>query len=119
MSMTAWIMVTMMTITNTHVSYGASTIYFENGRVTRWYNSTLNPLRARLASTPTNKTHFTVGSTKGEVAAIQGTPTTFTETRFNYGYSNVYFKEECTAIGNSDHPLNQDCECVSTNNGRM
>ena len=26
---------------------------------------------------------------------------------------------DCTAIGNSDHPLNQECECVSTNNGRM
>ena len=26
---------------------------------------------------------------------------------------------ECTAIGNLGYPLNQDCECVSTNNGRM
>ena len=24
-----------------------------------------------------------------------------------------------TAIGFLDHSLNQDCECVSTNNGRM
>jgi hypothetical protein len=42
MSMTAWIMVTMMTITNTHVSYGASTIYFEMGIKPTFPNYLLN-----------------------------------------------------------------------------
>ena len=34
---------------------------------------------------------FTVGSTMKEVAAIQGTPDSFTDTEYKYGFSTVYF----------------------------
>ena len=76
----------------TYFGYGYANIYFKDGRVTGWHNSTINPLRVKLAATPTNKTYFTVGSTVAEVAAIQGTPDSLTETYFRYGYSNIYFK---------------------------
>ncbi len=36
--------------------------------------------------------YFTVGSTKDEVLAIQGTPNSLSENRFKYGTSYVYFK---------------------------
>ena len=77
--------------TDTEFKYGFSTVYFQNGRVTRWDNWSLSPLRAKLQGTPTNKTHFTIGSTKGEVVAIQGTPDSFTDTEFEYGSTTVYF----------------------------
>ena len=44
------------------------------------------------APAPTLRTYFTVGSTKDEVLAVQGTPNEFTETVFSYPYgSEVYF----------------------------
>ena len=83
--------------TDTEFSYGHSTVYFQNGRVTRWGNRSLfsldsTPLKAKYPSTYTSKTYFTVGSTKGKVAAIQGTPDSFTDTEFSYGHSTVYFQ---------------------------
>ena len=72
--------------------YGLSRVYFRNGRVTSWNNSTYDPLRAKYPTTYTTKTHFTIGSTKGEVAAIQGTPDSFSEEQFKYGLSRVYFR---------------------------
>lgn len=36
--------------------------------------------------------YFTIGSTKDEVLAAQGTPDSFGEDYFRYGYSTVYFK---------------------------
>ena len=85
--------------TDTAFNYGFSTVHFRNGRVTSWYNSTLDPLKVKLAATPTNKTHFTVGATKGEVIAIQGTPDSFTDTAFNYGFSTVHFRNGRVTIG--------------------
>ena len=81
-------------LTETRYDYGRSSIYFAEGRVMRWYSSPLNPLKAELAAPPTDKTHFTVGSTKEEVAAIQGTPASFTKTRYDYGRSSVYFIDD-------------------------
>ena len=78
--------------TDTQFDYGNSTVYFQNGRVTRWYISSFNSLKAKYPTTYTNKTHFTIGSTREEVAAIQGTPKSFTDTQFDYGNSTVYFQ---------------------------
>ena len=101
----------------TRFDYGFSTVYFHNGRVTRWSNSQLNPLRAKLKATPTNKTYFTVGSTKGEVVAIQGTPDSFSETRFDYGFSTVYFHNgRVTSWSNSQlNPLRAKLKATPTN----
>ena len=82
--------------TETHLSYGSSTVYLEDGRVKRWHNSFLRPLKA--------KTHFTVGSTKSEVIAVQGTPDSSTETHLSYGLSIVYFRDGRVTSWKSYYP---------------
>jgi len=44
------------------------------------------------APVDTSLGYFTVGSTKDEVLAIQGTPTAFSENTFEYSGSEVYFR---------------------------
>ena len=82
--------------TENRFSYGSSTVYFEDGRVKRWHNSFLRPLKA--------KTYFIVGSTKSEVIAVQGTPDSSTETHFSYGLSTVYFRDSRVTSWNSYYP---------------
>ena len=90
--------------TGTQFKYGLSRVYFRNGRVTSWNNSTYDPLSAKYPTAYTTKTHFTIGSTKGEVAAIQGTPDSFTEEQFKYGLSRVYFRNgRVTSWNNSTY----------------
>lgn len=48
---------------------------------------------------------FTVGSTKEEVLVLQGTPTAFTPSRFDYGYSSVDFVRD-QVISWSQSPAN-------------
>ena len=75
--------------------YGASRVHFRNGRVSSWDNNTiLNPLKAKMVPAPgtRNRGYFTTGSTKDEVIAIQGTPTSFSENKFDYGASRVHFR---------------------------
>ena len=47
-----------------------------------------------LPATLTTETYITVGSTKDEVLAIQGTPDAFTGTGFRYGNSYIHFKDD-------------------------
>ena len=71
--------------------YGTSYVYFSRGRVTGW-NSESPPLKVKLKSFyPTSKTQFAIGSTMDEVIDIQGTPDYYSESRFRYGTSYVYF----------------------------
>ena len=42
---------------------------------------------------PDHKKFFTIGSTKDEVLALQGTPESLTDSSFTYEYSRVYFKD--------------------------
>ena len=74
--------------------YGLSKVYFGNGRVTSWDNSNYNPLRTKLipSQRTVNRGYFTVGSTKDEVLAVQGTPDSFTDYMFKYGLSKVHFR---------------------------
>jgi hypothetical protein len=37
--------------------------------------------------------HFTIGSTRDEVLAVQGTPTGFSYNTFEYGTSKVHFRD--------------------------
>jgi len=79
--------------TDSSFHYGTSDVFFQNGRVVSWYNG-YPKLRARmLPATSTDKRFFTVGSTKDEVLAIQGTPDRFTERALHYGTSDVFFKD--------------------------
>jgi hypothetical protein len=75
-------------------SYGLSQVNFHNGRVTGWYVNPLNPLKVKMLPADRrvqSKIFFTVGSTKDEVLAVQGTPTEPSEFTWSYGLSQVNF----------------------------
>jgi len=80
------------------LEYGASEVYLSDGKVVSWKNwKQLNPLPVKLVpkSPPIkNPGYFTVGSTKDEVLTVQGTPTAFSEDTFEYGASEIYFKDD-------------------------
>lgn len=76
--------------------YGNSKVYFINGKVLRWEESSDNPLKVRI----TPRTAISVakffgkGSSKEEVLAIQGTPDRDTGNAWDYGYSRVFFEKD-------------------------
>ena len=74
-------------------TYGASTVHFKTGRVVSWYDG-YPKLKVKLS--PSSKVavadFFTVGSSKDEVLAVQGTPSQFSDSSFTYGASTVQFK---------------------------
>jgi hypothetical protein len=79
--------------------YGLPDVRFQSGRVTSWYVSPVNSLKVRMlpesesdANAARARGHFTVGSTKDEVLAVQGTPTRFSESQWSYGLSDVRFQ---------------------------
>jgi DnaJ domain len=73
--------------------YGTSFVGFQGDRVVSWSNGFLK-LKAQLLPRPgTNAPpFFTVGSSKDEVLAVQGTPDSFTDNMFWYGTSFVGFQ---------------------------
>lgn len=76
--------------------YGRSELYFKDNSVIGWrIDPASSPIRVKLwpaSSVDTSLEYFTVGSTKDEVLVIQGTPTAFSEDKFEYGGSEVYFQ---------------------------
>jgi serine/threonine protein kinase len=78
--------------TDTSFNYGLSSVYFADGRVISWENSAFKELKvSMLAKVAPARRYFTIGSTKDEVLAVQGTPDRFTDSSFHYGLSSVYF----------------------------
>jgi hypothetical protein len=78
--------------------YGGSRLYFKAGRVSGWDIWSGSPLKVQLLpATSINPVpaYFTVGSTKDEVLAVQGTPTRVTERLWEYGASRVFFTDNC------------------------
>jgi len=74
--------------------YGSSSVFFSGGRVTSWDVWPGSPLKVQmLPSQPAGATkgYFTVGSSKDEVLAVQGTPTQFSDRAWEYGSSSVFF----------------------------
>jgi hypothetical protein len=67
-------------------SYGGSTVHFRNNKVASWYDG-YPKLKVKLlpASKAEAAEYFTVGSTKDEVLAVQGTPSQFSDSSFTYG----------------------------------
>jgi hypothetical protein len=78
--------------------YGLSVVYFDDkGRVSTWDIAATDPLNARLLPPDTGlvrREFFTVGSTKDEVLAAQGTPTELSDRAWKYGLSAVYFDDK-------------------------
>ncbi len=82
------------TFSDTSLTYGFSMVMFQDGKVVNWNNSDVK-LKAKYL-TATNlvpKEYFTVGSTRDEVLAIEGEPTTFSDTSLTYGFSMVMFQD--------------------------
>jgi outer membrane protein assembly factor BamE (lipoprotein component of BamABCDE complex) len=82
--------------------YGLSSVQFRDGRVVSWNSSQSNPLNVRmLPAQRTSNEYFTVGSTKDEVLAAQGTPTSFSDQYWRYGLSSVQFRDGRVVSWNS------------------
>ena len=75
--------------------YGLSEVFFRDGRVASWkqYSSSRLKVRWLPASPVADRSYFTVGSSKDEVLAVQGTPDNFSDTIFGYGMSEVFFRD--------------------------
>lgn len=75
--------------------YGYSTVQFKDDRVAGWNQTAAFPLKIALApSMPTSSKYFTLGSSRDEVIAAQGTPDQYSERMFKYGYSTVSFEND-------------------------
>lgn len=86
--------------------YKDSEIDFRGGHVVGWVIDPKTPIRVKLwpdgAPLP-GLTHFAVGSSKSDVIALQGTPTLFSDNRFGYGSSVVFFQNN-RVVGWKDDP---------------
>jgi hypothetical protein len=79
------------------MNYDRSEIDFRDGRVVGWQIDPRSPIRVKLwADRPLvpGVQVFSVGSSKSDVIALQGTPTLFSDDTFGYGGSFVYFKKD-------------------------
>jgi hypothetical protein len=76
--------------------YGKSEVYLKDGVVIGWrIDPVSSPIRVKLwpqASVDPGLDFFYYGSSKDSVLALQGTPTGFSENKFEYGGSVVYFQ---------------------------
>jgi curved DNA-binding protein CbpA len=77
------------------VFYNGSEIDFRDGHVAGWKIDPKNPIRVKLwpdRPMVAGVQAYSLGSTKSDVIALQGTPTLFSDNEFGYGGSVVYFK---------------------------
>lgn len=78
--------------------YKDAEIDFRNGRVAGWrVDPKKSPIRVKLwpSATPVpGLTQFALGSSKSDVIALQGTPTLFSDNKFGYGTSVVFFQND-------------------------
>ena len=86
--------------------YKGSEIDFQNGHVAGWkIDRASAPLRVKLwpeeAPHP-DLAYFTLGSSKSDVIALQGTPTLFSDNKFSYGNSDVLFQNDHVVGWNED-----------------
>ena len=75
--------------------YGFSTVFFENDRVSGWHETPDTPLKVELKpSREYTLDYFTLGSTRDEVLAVQGTPDHYRDMgrEFRYGESRITFE---------------------------
>ena len=76
--------------------YGKSELYLKDNAVIGWrIDPVSSPIRVKIwpaSAVDPNLTSFTTGSSKDVVLKVQGTPTAFSEDKFEYGRSEVYFR---------------------------
>jgi hypothetical protein len=82
--------------TEDRLVYGGTEFYFRDDKLNGWkIDSRSAPVLVRLwpdAPVDPALQYFSVGSSKNEVIALQGTPTLFSENTFGYGGSEVFFR---------------------------
>jgi hypothetical protein len=75
--------------------YGRSELYFKDNAVIGWRIDPSSPIRVKFwpaSPIDTSLDSFTYGSPKDVVLMVQGTPTAFSEDKFEYGGSEVDFR---------------------------
>ena len=75
--------------------YGKSELYLKSGAVAGWRIDSASPIRVKLwpsTAVDPSLAFYSIGSTKDAVLKVQGTPTAFTEDKFEYGKSVVPFR---------------------------
>jgi hypothetical protein len=81
---------------NNKLVYGSSEVDFKDNSVSGWrIDPASSPIRVKLwpeSSVDPTLDSFTVGSSRDVVLVVQGTPTAFSEDEFEYGGSEVYFR---------------------------
>jgi outer membrane protein assembly factor BamE (lipoprotein component of BamABCDE complex) len=77
-------------ISNNVWHYSYSRVSFSGGKVIG-FNNISNNLKIQIASKSSKLEYFTIGSTKDEVLAVQGTPTSISNNVWYYSYSRVSF----------------------------
>jgi hypothetical protein len=85
--------------------YGRSELYFKGDAVVGWRIEPSSSIRVKLwpqTAVDPSLQAFSVGSSKDEVLAVQGTPTGFSEDRFEYGGSVVLFRNRRVVSWKSD-----------------
>jgi hypothetical protein len=77
--------------------YGRSELYLKNGVIVGWrIDPVASPMRVKLwpdAPVDTSLKSYSIGSSKDVVLVVQGTPTAFTQDKYEYGSSVVYFRD--------------------------
>jgi hypothetical protein len=80
------------------LTYGKTEFYFIGDKLTGWkIDPASTAARIRLwpdAAVDPSLQSFTLGSTKDQVLAVQGTPTLLSDNTFGYGGSEVYFQSD-------------------------
>jgi hypothetical protein len=80
------------------LTYGKSEFYFIDDKLAGWnIDPTSTAARVKLwpdAAVNPSVQSFTLGSTKDQVLAVQGTPTLLSDNTFGYGGSEVYFQSD-------------------------
>jgi len=86
--------------------YGKSELYLKDGFVAGWrIDRASSPIRVKLWPQYTinpSPEYFTIGSSKDIVLVVQGTPTAFTGDKYEYGGSEVYFRDNKVVSWKSD-----------------
>jgi hypothetical protein len=86
--------------------YGKSELYLKDGFVAGWrIDRASSPIRVKLWPQYTinpSPECFTIGSSKDIVLVVQGTPTAFTGDKYEYGGSEVYFRDNKVVSWKSD-----------------
>jgi hypothetical protein len=86
--------------------YGRSELYLKDNSVAGWrIDPVSSPIGVKLwpkSSVDPTLDSFTIGSSMDVVLVVQGTPTAFSEEKFEYGASEVYFENHRVIRWNND-----------------